>query len=228
MNRPHVYIATPSHDHKFHAGYVFSLLKLANHVRAKNLFGFTVGKVGGAGVARARNNMAQEFLADPAFTHYFCVDADITFEPEWFVRCVAQDLPIVAGLYALKQRELAWCLNTLHPAPPPDDERGVQEVYTAGTGFLCIKREVFEAMIRAHPEIAYSDDLGEARGRTRWDFFSMGVVHGRYLSEDWYFCVRARRLGFPTYIDTTFHLAHEGLISYPLEPVTLEKKETAS
>jgi len=222
-----IYISTPSHDHKFHAGFVFSLLSLLNEVKKKGLFNFTVGKVGGAGVARARNNMAQEFLAGP-YTHFFCVDGDIRFEPEWFIRCIPHDLPIVGGLYSLKQHKKAWCLNTLSPSPPPDDERGLQEVATTGTGFLCIKREVFEAMIRAHPEIAYTDDLAEARGRTRWDFFSMGVVNGRYLSEDWYFCIRAAALGFKTFVDTTFNLGHEGMISFPIDADLITGGEEAA
>lgn len=225
MTRPKIFIATPSHDHKFHAGYVYSLLRLV----ATQRYELRISKVGGAGVARARNNMAEEFLAartaaGEPYDYYFAIDADITFEPDHVARILAHDLPIVCGLYSLKQHNVAWCINTLADSIP-DDEAGRQKVAASGTGFMCIKREVFERMILAYPEIAYTDDLEEARGRVRWDFFSMGVHKGRYLSEDWFFCHRARELGYDVWVDTTFHLMHEGIIGFPINPVTMDQPE---
>jgi len=82
---------------------------------------------------------------------------------------------------------------------------------------MVIKREVFEKMIAAFPEIAYDEDLPEAKGQTRWDFFSMGVVGRHYLSEDWFFCERAKEIGYDIWMDTLNHVKHEGLISYPIE-----------
>jgi hypothetical protein len=220
--RPRVFIATPSHDHKFHASFAFSLFKL----QATRLFPLHVTRVGGAGVARARNNQAQEFLTKTDCDIFACVDGDIGFEPENFARCVAHITHggklNVNGLYCLKQRELAWCINAL-PGEEMDLSTGLQRVATAGTGFKFIHRNVFERMIAAHPEIAYKEDLSGERGITRWDFFSMGVVEGRYLTEDWYFDYRCGKLGIPVHVDCTFHLKHEGMISYPIDEVVMEE-----
>jgi hypothetical protein len=170
-SRPKVFIATPSHDHKFHASYALSLLRL----QAAKLFPLHLTKVGGAGVARARNNQAAEFLTKTDAEYFFCVDADIGFLPEHFARIVNHRKENVSGLYALKQKELQWCVNAL-PNELVDSATGLQRVATAGTGFKCIHRSVFERMIAAYPEIAYVEDLADWRGQPRWDFFSMGVV----------------------------------------------------
>lgn len=216
-----VYIATPSHDHKFHAGYALSLIKLIN----AKLYSIDLAKVGGTGVARARNNMAQEFLASAADV-YFAIDADISFEPEAVARIVeaaVRTQSIVCGLYALKQEKIAWCVNVL-PGEQMDPETYLQKVACSGTGFMCVPRVVFERMIAAHPEIAYDEDIPDSRGVVRWDFFSMGVVGRRYLTEDWYFCHRARALGFPVYVDASIVLKHEGMINFPLPAAERERQ----
>jgi hypothetical protein len=208
--RPRLYIATPSHDHKFHAGYAHSL----NRLLAAGFFPITLARVGGAGVARARNNMAAEFLQSSA-DYYFAIDSDITFDPEMIARVVGHCRPLCCAPYALKQAKLQWCANAL-PGESLDESTGLQRMRDSGTGFMCIHRSVFEAMIAAHPEIEYDEDLSDSRGARRWDFFSMGVVSRRYLTEDWYFCHRARALGFAVWMDCTFHVKHEGFASYPL------------
>lgn len=209
--RPKVFIATPAHDHKFHSGFVYSLLKLG----ACGKFALTLNRVGGCGVARARNNMAAEFISKSSDEYYAAIDADIVFEPEHLERAIALDKPIVCVPYALKQDDLQWCCNTID-GEVPDPVTGFLKVATAGTGFMVIKREVFEHMIREFPELAYEDDLPEAKGSTRWDFFSMGVLKRRYLTEDWFFCVRARMLGYDIWLDAVNHVKHEGIIAYPI------------
>lgn len=219
--RPKVFIATPSHDHKFHASFAFSLFRL----QAARMYSLYVTKVGGAGVARARNNQAHEFLTATDCDIFACIDGDIEFQVEHVVRCVEHisrgGLLNVNGLYALKQTDLQWCINTL-PGEAMDPATGLQRIATAGTGFKFVHRSVFERMVAAYPEIAYVEDLHGERGKIRYDFFSMGVVGatkdspGRYLTEDWYFDHRCAELGIPVHVDCSFHVKHEGLISFPL------------
>lgn len=171
--RTKVYIATPSHDHKFHASFAWSLIQLQKDGR----FRLTFSKVGGAGVARARNNQAQEFLKTDCEI-FACIDADIEFTPNEFARIVEHLIAghkNVGGPYPLKQPELAWCIDPL-PGEEPDPKTGLQKVKSCGTGFKFIHRSEFERQIKAHPEIAYVEDMHGERGTIRWDFFSMGVV----------------------------------------------------
>lgn len=164
------------------------------------------------GVARSRNNLAAAFL-DTDGTHLLFLDNDIFGRPQDVDRLLEGDRDIICGLYPKKQPVLDWVMNGL-----PDeklDERGVLRVRQAGTGFMMVKRIVFERMIEKLPEIAYGGDP-EPKSK-RWDFFPMYAKDGKYLSEDWFFCDRARQLGFEIHMDTRVQLRHVGKIVYPLQ-----------
>lgn len=188
-----------------------------------------VHNAGDSLVSRARNRIAAQFLASDA-THLLFIDTDLIFSPEHVERLVSHGRPLIAGLYPKKQEELSWVCNT-RPEFGAADEQGIQRILYAGTGFLCIAREVFEAIIRLHPELAYSADDGEQEG-TYYDFFKTGVYvdpvehKRRYLSEDWYFCQLALDSGFPCFADTHVVLKHVGEAVYPLAAATRQMVET--
>ena len=95
------------------------------------------------------------------------------------------------------------------------------EVKHLGTGFLRIRREVFESIIaQCGDRIAFdyaSEEEGFA-GRTGYEFFPIGpdirypVGSGarQYLSEDWAFCELARACGFKLHVDPRISLTHSG------------------
>ena len=186
--------------------------------------------IGDSLVARARNRLAAEFLRSDC-THLLFLDTDLIFSVEHVARLVGHGEPLVAGIYPKKQRELAWVLNALDEGSPGPDERGLEPVKYAGTGCLLIAREVLVAMIARWPDLVYRpdelpdevpDDAPEARA---WDFFSCGVWEcprtgrRRYLSEDWYFCQRARDLGYEILADTQVILKHVGQFIFPFDKI---------
>ena len=182
--------------------------------------------VGESLVCRARNRLACDFLASDA-THLLFIDSDLIFSPEHVDRIAAhaaRGVPIVAGLYPKKQRALGWVCNVLEPCPEPD-KHDLQPVKYAGTGFLCIAREVFEAMMAAYPEARYDPDDGDAWDRDLWEFFPVGIREcpetgrRRLLSEDWWFCQRARDLGYEVMMDTRIVLKHVGQFIYPFDNI---------
>ena len=182
--------------------------------------------VGESLVCRARNRLACDFLASDA-THLLFIDSDLIFSPEHVDRIAghaARGVPIVAGLYPKKQRALGWVCNVLEPCPEPD-EHDLQPVKYAGTGFLCIARAVFEAMMAAYPEARYDPDDGDAWDRDLWEFFPVGIREcpetgrRRLLSEDWWFCQRARDLGYEVMMDTRIVLKHVGQFIYPIDNI---------
>jgi hypothetical protein len=174
---------------------------------------FIEGGIGGDGVARARNGLCQDFILNSDCTHILFVDVDIRFLPEHVKRLVDADVDIIGALYAAKQLNHRWIMTEL-PGVPFDASKGVQKVYECGTGLKLVSRKVFEAQISAFPEIAYMCD-GRPGRPVLWDFFSMGVVDGRYLSEDYYMDHRARKIGFDIYVDGLCQVVHEGFIGYP-------------
>lgn len=174
----------------------------------------------GDGVARSRNQLTATFLASDC-THLLFIDCDILFRPEHIARILSHDAPIVGGMYPKKQdtTDIEWVINTLPYATKPD-EKGLQPVRYIGTGFMCIRREVFVKMIERFPEIQFTADYGDRR--EEHDFWPMGVHvypdgHRRYLSEDWFFCERAMIMGIPVVADTRCVLRHIGPAIYPLK-----------
>jgi len=210
-----IYIAMPVYS-GVHPSVVHALISVSRSPRSPaTMFKTACDSL----VSRARNTLAADFLLETDCTHILWWDSDIIATPEQVARLVSHDEAIVGGLYPIKQeRRLKWVANPLHDKPPPD-HRGLVRVRNIGTGFLLVKREVFEEMARQLPEIAFSDDY--VTGRIEWDFFPVGVQEDydgvrKYESEDWGLCRLARRLGFEIYADPAVTLQHIGAATYPL------------
>jgi hypothetical protein len=212
-----IYLALPTYSNTVRRDFMLSLVAiLMDSAGKKGIFPdveFVIGSIGGDGVARARNSLTQDFLLNTDCTHILYLDVDIIFEPRHVRRLIDAQKPIVAGLYAAKQLAHRWIATDL-PNELADPVTGLKRVQEAGTGIKLYERSVFEAMIGAFPEIAYLCD-GSTDGVIKWDFFSMGVVNGRYLSEDYYCDYRARKIGFDVWVDTQCQVQHEGFIRYP-------------
>lgn len=187
-------------------------------------------------VPRARNRAAAAFLRSDR-DYILFIDGDIVFDPSHIDGLMESDDPILAGLYCKKSREVEPCLNTI-PELGNQPVGGLIEIARAGTGFLRIARHVLEAMKERdvpsssspagdvssvlRPLSSSSTDWRFAphyinHGIDEWDFFPTGVKNREYLSEDWYFCDRARALGFKVMLDSRIQAKHEGITFYPTE-----------
>lgn len=170
-------------------------------------------------VSRARNSLSSAFLKTDC-THLLFIDCDLEFSGEQIARLLEHDKDIVAGFYPKKKDgpHIEWVCNSLTNDPLPS---GLQEVRYMGTGFMLIKRCVFERMIERYGgEIAFSPD--HSPNTTEWDFWAVGPYKYpdgkvRHLSEDWYFCQRWIDMGGQIYGDTRVILKHIGHASYPLQ-----------
>ena len=176
----------------------------------------------GDGVGRTRNVLTAQFLKSDC-THLLFMDSDLIFTVGHVKELLLANQPVVGGFYPKKQEgRLEWVVNPLIPSPPMRED-DLQPLKYIGTGFLCIKREVFEKMIVAYPELSFREDYGN-RGIAH-DFWSMGVYRpkdnpkdeGRYLSEDWFFCARWLDMGGEVFGHTKVALRHQGTVTFPLK-----------
>ena len=162
-------------------------------------------------VCRARNNLVAKFLANDKATHLMFIDADIGWEPEAVLRMLLHDKGIVCGAYPMKTVPIKYVLNVLKGAK---HSHPLYEVSTSGTGFMLIKREIIEDLIKAMPELKYRDslNLGERFEPHMYALFDTMIdENGYYLSEDWTFCKRVREvLKKPIWIDSEIGLDHIG------------------
>ena len=95
------------------------------------------------------------------------------------------------------------------------DGDGFMQVREAPTGFMCIKRRVFDRLIAAYPELKYVPDWPKGtypEGGVHYRFFDVMVdpESGRYLSEDYGFCRLWEKLGGAIHVDANSNLSHQG------------------
>jgi len=163
-------------------------------------------------VNRARNTCAAKFLSGDC-THLMFVDADIQFDPKDIVKLINHDKDIVGGIYPQKTLPPKMVVNTINNG---ETQGNLIEVGTLGTGFMMIKRIVFEKMIE-EGATPYTDAIGLSpeENSNQYDFFQCTIdSKGRYLTEDWSFCRRWRELGGKIWADKTIGLTHVGYFRF--------------
>jgi hypothetical protein len=180
--------------------------------------GYRVSRVHGyKQIDLARCQMASDALA-AGCQETFWIDADTGFHPDMVDRLRANNLPIVCGIYPKKsKRELA-----IHALPGTKEilfgkGGGPLEIQYAPTGFLLVRREVYD-------KLREQLQLPECRadtGRTLFPFYAPLIRPDGdgwwYLAEDFAFCERARMCGYKIIADTTIRLLHIGAYSYGWE-----------
>ena len=161
-------------------------------------------------ISRARNTLCAKFLNTPDSTHLMFVDADIGFEPWHILAMLNHDKDVIGGLYPMKTLPVKWVVNGFPGAQEGAD--GLQEVSKTGTGFMLIKRHVFEKM-NSHPAVKpFNNDIGLPAELNQYmkTYFDTAVRENRYYSEDWTFCENWRDLGGQVWVDKRVLLRHTG------------------
>ena len=237
----HPVVVTPSHDGKYFHNYLISLLNFSSAAKDWGMPLDVYLHRGESLITRARNNCVAEFLAHPSWTHLFWIDSDIGFSPQAAARLLLSGYDIAAGVYPLKTE--GWPAQGVAAGEDPqaaqqryahytvnakvDDSTGMVELPVqsdgflrmeeAPTGFMVIKRAVFERLIQAYPELQYvPDSFGVEDAGLHYRFFDVMVdpITRRYLSEDYGFCRLWSGLGESIYIDANSNLSHQGAKLY--------------
>jgi hypothetical protein len=161
-------------------------------------------------ISRARNTLTAKFLHNKDSTHLMFIDADIGWEPWHLLVMLNRDVDVIGGLYPMKSLPVKWCVNGFEGAEEGAD--GLQEVSKTGTGFMLIKRHVFEKL-NAHPATRpFINDIGLPAELNPYmkTYFDTAVRENRYYSEDWTFCENWRDLGGKVWVDKRILLKHTG------------------
>jgi len=167
-------------------------------------------------IPRGRNSLVAKFLAfEPKSTHLMFIDADIGFEPEEIIKLMLANKDVCGGLYPKKALPIQYVVNKI---PNSKSEGDLVSVANLGTGFMMIKREVIETLIRAHPSLHYQDAIGLD---PRYDPYKYALFDTlidpdtkEYLSEDYYFCKLWRDFGGEIWADLSIRLDHSGYYKF--------------
>lgn len=187
-------------------------------------------------ITRARNEIVRRFLETDA-DYLIFIDADLGWGEMTIPTLLASERDVVCGVYptksinwnriedaavnkGIKGAELEKYSSRFVVNYLPDvteastDEFGLIEVKHAGTGMMCIKREVFEKM---EPHVASYRTSNVKDPRTgkflhpiTHEYFPTQIEDGVLLSEDYAFCHNWRELGGKIWLCPALSLSHMG------------------
>lgn len=235
---PNVFIATPMYGGQCFGAYEQGVLRLQDMFKQIG-WSFSMSMIFNESlITRARNALVQQFLKSPC-THLFFIDADIRFEPGEAKMMVDADKDVICGIYPKK--EINWtAVRNAIKAGVPDDQlkfhtgsfvvnlvnyqgavtvpvNAPVEIWEGGTGFMMIKREVFEKM-KPHCPVYKNDVAGSGTIReeiTEYFATSIDPKTERLLSEDYHFCHTWRnKCGGKVHAAPWVNLAHFGTYAF--------------
>ena len=98
--------------------------------------------------------------------------------------------------------------------PQVQIEDNLVKLKDAGTGFMCIQRDVIQKMFDKHPEFKYVNDINVDNKFEPYMYALFDTVidpdSRRYLSEDYMFCRTWQNMGGTVYLDPRTALNHVG------------------
>lgn len=170
---------------------------------------------GDALVSRSRSRAASHFLKTTTDELLMFIDDDIVISTLDATKLMWEayklDLPIVGAAYVTKSKKNpGFAVRPLEGGKLQFGTAGqIYEVRSISTGCMIIKREVLNKFINEN--IAPLCKHGEAAYHPFFQHQKM-IIDGQWedVSEDWYFCEKARKLGFGVWCDTTIKLGHIG------------------
>lgn len=233
--RPRIMIATPMYGGMCTGHYTRSLLRAVTRLRAMNIEVYWAHLVNESLITRARNELARIFL-ERGYSHLMFIDADIGFEDDAIFQLLMADKDIVCGIYPKKEvnwesvkraadagrRDLedfagAFVFNMLEGNTETNEE-GIFQMRHGGTGFMLIKRGVFEHLAPHVPTYrvsGFTDENGEPVKPLTSEFFATSIDRsGVLLSEDYHFCELVRAHGGEVWGHPTLKLTHTGTYDF--------------
>ena len=244
LRQKHIFIATPCYGGQLGEPYFRSMIKLAILCNKYNIQYTISTLANESLITRGRNTLTSFFMENKQATHLFFIDADIEFNAEDVLRMIAYDKPIIVGAYPKKalnwesiinasRADLTETADTIeghssnyvvnfdflkdkdgNKTPQVQIEDNLVKLKDAGTGFMCIKKEVMQKMFDAMPETKYVNDINVDQKFEPFMYALFDCIidpdSRRYLSEDYTFCRRWQDMGGDVYLDPRTALNHVG------------------
>ena len=244
LRQKHIFIATPCYGGQIGDPYFRSMMRMAILCNKYDIPYTVSTLANESLITRGRNTLVSFFMENKEATHLFFVDADIEFNPEDMLRMVAYDKPIVCGAYPKKAVNWHSIVEAARVNPEETaetieghssnyvvnfefvhDDKGnktpqvqikdnLVKLKDAGTGFMCIQRQVFEKMFEKYADLKYVNDIN-VDNKFEPYMYSLFVTiidpeSRRYLSEDYTFCRRWQEMDGDVWLDPRTGLNHVG------------------
>ena len=229
-------IGVPTHSGTLTSATTDTLLKLQKALLERG-DDFEIEFYSGPVIADLRNAIVADFLQREADA-LLMVDSDMGAMPQVVLRMIDFDRPLVGCMYpkrlfnfeptvgkigdlpTLLQRSMQFVGRLETRTEGQIDlvlDGGFARALHLGTGLLLMRREVFEKMKKAYPDLAGRGFNPEAfpgpRFEQNWGFFNPLAVAtgGSNLAEDFSFCLRWREAGGEVWAEVESPIAHVGV-----------------
>jgi hypothetical protein len=231
--RPSIMVATPMYGGMCTGHYVQGLLMTTQRMREVGMNMAWCQIMNESLITRARNELVRVFL-ESEHDYLMFIDADIGFEGDAILQLVSADKDVACGIYpkkevnwdSVKRAALAgktdlqdhggaFVFNMIGAGHAETDESGCIEVRHGGTGFMLIKRGVFDHLKPHVPTYRTNSfmnpETGEFDKPLTHEFFATSIDEsGALLSEDYHFCELVRKHGGSIHANPFLKLDHVG------------------
>ena len=229
-----ILIATPMYGGMCTGHYTIALMNSIDTLKKLKVETLLASVMNESLIPRARNELVRLFLEQTKCSHLMFVDSDMYFNNEAIATLYKADKDIVCCIYPKKEidwdkvltaankgkvdlpnHSSSFVLNLPHGVKKVEpDLDGMVEVRHGGTGFMLIKREVFEKLAPHVPEYRASTKQNAegkfAKPLTK-QFFDTSIDEtGCLLSEDYHFCALWRKHGGKVFANTRLKFNHIG------------------
>ena len=166
MSKAHIFVATPMYGGMTTGYYCQSLVNMTAVMRANDIDMSFSCMFNESLIQRGRNALAHGFLNKKDATHLMFIDADIRWNPADIVPMIEADKDIICGIYPKKEINWVQVTEAVKAGVPPNELHNhtgafvvnlphgehtksgninePMEIANGGTGFMLIKRNVFD------------------------------------------------------------------------------------
>ena len=235
---PTVMIATPMYGGMCTGQFMVGVIQTISKLQVAGIQTYFVQLGNESLITRARNELTRIFL-EHNMEYLMFIDSDIGFDGEAVLSLIKADKDIACGLYPRKEVDWvavekaakegktnlqdysgSFAFNFAAEVGQDlyADETGCVEVRHGATGFMLIKRRVFEQLADKVPTYRPStirDANGNYLKPEVKEFFATSIDEsGCLLSEDYHFCEIWRKHGGKIHANPSIKLEHVGTYVY--------------
>ena len=231
-----IFIGTPCYGGQCTKQYAGSLLNFHSQAHKKGVEMVLDTTENESLITRARNLTVARFMNKDDCSHLLFIDADINFDAQTIFDAIDADEDVVVSPYPKKK--INWengakavkegktdklnrltselVVNMKSSAMKIHKDKYV-DVLDGATGFMLIKKHVFQQMIDKHPELKCKNDhSANAAIKDYYCLFDCLIDPDskRYLSEDYAFCRRWQMMGGSIKLNIESTLGHVGTVPF--------------
>ena len=200
------------------------------HLGLRDVEWMWIPQPGDALIGRARSVALSTWYWENMAPYLIFLDSDIVFTADDLRRLyehLEAGYDLIGGTYCVRGGKQLAHYGTDGGKITLDGK--ITEVKYLSTGFMGISRNLVEKMIKELKlPLCNEDDWAKC-----YPFFESGAYNDpeygwMFISEDWDFCNKARKVGVRPYLDTSIRLGHQGVQLWGVDDVLRQQAEAVA